>query len=319
MGKDDRLFVGVDLGGTNIQAGVVDADGTILGRSKTKTRPENGAEAVVGRIAKTIDEAIVEAKRTRADIAGVGIGAPGVIDFDHSVVVTAVNLRWNNFPLAKVLKAQIDLPVLLDNDVNVCTWGECCAGAAKKFHDVLGIFVGTGIGGGLVFGDKLYRGHFGSAGEIGHTILHADAGLGRRTLENRASRTAIVNLLVELIRANHASMIDKLVDGKLEDVRSKVLAKAVESKDELACEVVARAAHEVGVAAANAVTLLSLPCVVIGGGLTEALGSAYVDLVRIAFRKYVFPSELRACEIVQSKLGDDAGLVGAAFLARQPS
>lgn len=313
---DRKPFVGVDLGGTGIKVGIVDRDGAILVTEKTKTKADEGSDAIVKRIVKTVREAMEEAGLGPRDIGGLGIGAPGTIDFDKGVVVNATNLRWNKFPLGKLLGDELKMPVVVDNDVNVGTWGEYIQGAGKGHEDLLGVFVGTGIGGGVVLNGKLYRGHFATAGEIGHTILLADAPRGRRSLENLASRTAIVNLLAQLVAANHKSRLTQISGGDVASVRSKGLAQAVEQDDDLAIEVLRQAAHYVGVAIANYVTVMSLPCVVVGGGLTEALGKRWVEWVRESFEAYVFPPELRACKIVAGKLGDDAGVLGAAALAR---
>jgi glucokinase len=317
MGKsDDRIFVGVDLGGTNVSAGACDAKNNVIAKERKKTKAEEGGSAVIERIVKTIQEALAKAGLKLTDIGGVGIGAPGAVDINKGTVINAVNLRWTDFPLAAALKDKLKVPVTVDNDVNVGTWGEHVAGAAKGYDDVLGVFVGTGIGGGLVLGGKLYHGHFFTAGEIGHTILFSDAPLGLRTLENRASRTNMVNLLKQLIMANHESSVSKLVDGNLEEIRSSVLAKAVKDGDKLTVEVVKQAAKYVGIAIANTLTMLSLPCAVVGGGAMEALGDTYLKWIRQSFEEHVFPEKLRSAKILQSSLGDDAGVVGAAHLAR---
>jgi len=315
MAETRHLVVGVDLGGTNIQAGIVNERHKILGRAKSKTNADAGSKAVIDRIVKTIHEAIEDAKVTPEQIIGVGIGAPGTVDSKKGIVRLAVNLRWNDYPLASELKKKLKLPVTLDNDVNVGTWGEFVAGAAKGQKELLGVFVGTGIGGGLVLRGELYDGFFGTAGEIGHVILHADGSLGRRTLENCASRTNIARQLSDLIRANHPSSLARPNEATPENIRSKALAQAVQKKDPLTIEVVRQAAKYTGIAIANAVTVLSLPCVVVGGGLVEALGETYVKWVRETFNQYVFPPSLSQCKIVASKLGDDAGVVGAADLA----
>lgn len=317
MPTQSRYMVGVDLGGTNIQAGVISADHEVVGRAKNKTRANEGSQVVIDRLAETIDEAIKESGVHRDRIGGVCVGAPGVVDVDKGMVRTAVNLRWNHFPLATKLQGKVKLSVTLDNDVNVGTWGEYVAGAARGQSELLGVFIGTGIGGGLILRGELYNGHFGTAGEIGHVILHADGTLGRRTLENCASRTSIVRLLEDLIRSNHASSLAKPGDVSLGKVRSKAIAQALHDKDPLTTEVVKQAAAYTGIAIANTVTLLGLPCVVVGGGLVEAAGKPYVDWVRETFKAHAFPEALRKCEIVASKLGDDAGVIGAADLARR--
>ncbi|MAX26668.1 MAG: ROK family protein [Phycisphaeraceae bacterium] len=315
MAKDNKFLIGVDLGGTNIQAGIVTVDGKVIAKAKKKTKAEGGTAKVIDRVCETCCDAMEEAGLSLKDILALGIGAPGAVDSKAGIVIEAVNLRWNNYPLAKTLKNKLNIPVVVDNDVNVGAWGEYQVGAGKKQDNMLAVFIGTGIGGGLILNGDLYQGTYGTAGEIGHVVLRSDAPLGRRTLENLASRTAIVNLITNLIKANHPSIVTDLCDGDLTRIRSKVLKQAVAEKDELVCRVVKDACHYVGVAVAGMVTMLSLPCVVLGGGLTEAMGKEVVEWTRKSFEDTVFPSKLKSCKIVEAQLADDAGLVGAALLA----
>ena len=317
MPKRDKAYIGIDLGGTNIQAGVLDADDKLIVSDRLKTKADGGEDTVVKRIAKVTLQVLEKAGVNPEDIGGLGIGAPGAINHKKGIVLNAVNLRWTDFPLAKVLEKELSLPVVVDNDVNVGTWGEYKAGAGKGYEDLMGIFVGTGIGGGFVLNGSLYHGAMMTAGEVGHTVLRADAPLGQRTLENLASRTNIVNQLSQLISANHTSVITELTGGDLGKVRSKILAEAYNQKDDLTVRVIGQAAHYLGVAIANAVTLLSLPCIVVGGGVTEALQNDWIMLIREVYGEYVFPPGHSKCKIVASQLGDDAGIIGAALLAKQ--
>ena len=309
-------YLGIDLGGTNIQCALVEG-GKVIERAGTKTKAEEGAEIVLKRIVKLADKVLDAASVKKKDVGGLGIGAPGAVDITTGVVLKAVNLGWDNYPLAKELGDAAGLPVAVDNDVNVGAWGEFKEGAGKKHTDLFAIFVGTGIGGGLVLNGNLYHGPLLTAGEIGHTLISADAGVGRRTVEDLASRGNMVRLIVHLIESGHPSIIPELVGGDLTKVRSKILAQALSQKDPLTVEVVQRAAYYVGVTIANVVTLLSLPCVVVGGGATEAMGKTWMHQVRGAFLQHVFPEELRECEVVASALEDDAGTIGAALLAEQ--
>ena len=317
MAKSGKAYVGIDLGGTNIQAGLLDGDGKLVQTAKTKTKPETGSDAVVKRIADLTSDLLDKAKVKLNDVGGVGIGAPGAVNHKQGVVITAVNLCWNDYPLAKALKKAVGLPLVVDNDVNVGAWGEYKAGAGRGHDDMMAVFVGTGIGGGFVLNGELYHGALMTAGEIGHTIIRGDAPLGQRTLENLASRANIVNQLQQLVQSNHESLVAELTEGDFGRVKSKVLAEAFVKKDELTQQVIGQAAHYLGVAIANTVTLLSLPCVVVGGGLTEALQNDWIELIRDVYEKYVFPSELKVCKILASELGDDAGIIGAALLAKQ--
>lgn len=313
-----KSAIGVDVGGTNITAGIIDKKNKVVARNKIDTEADGGPKHVIQRICQCIDELIDKADVSRDDLCGIGLGIPGAVDVDKGTVLNAVNLCWRNLTLNDEVSKAIKLPVTLDNDVNVGTWGEYLLGAGKKHDSVLGVFVGTGIGGGLVLDGQLYHGTFGTAGEIGQTIINAHAAFGSRTLEEWASRTAIVNRLHRMIDANHQSEIRELAGKKWPRIRSKVLAKAFDANDPLTERIIVEAAGALGLAIASMVTMLSLECVVVGGGLTEALSDRWIDLIRKSFEDAVFPGELKdRVKVVASKLDDDAGLIGAALLARQ--
>jgi len=309
--------IGIDVGGTNITAGLVNEKNKVVGRHKIDTEADKGESHVIERIASCIHELLDDAKIKLADVAGVGLGIPGAVDPKTGVVLEAVNLRWKDMAVAEHLADHVDLPITVDNDVNVGTWGEFEAGAGKGAKGLLGIFVGTGIGGGIVLNGELYTGVYGTAGEIGHMIVNAGAPFGMRTFERLASRTSVVNRLIALVTANEPSNIKDLAGSKWPRIRSKTLRKALASDDPLTLRVLQDAAKVVGHTAASCVTLLSLDCVVIGGGLTEALDDRWIKWVREAFDDVVFPDICKQCKVVESKLGDDAGLLGAALLARK--
>lgn len=312
---DGRPTIGVDLGGTNITSGLIEADQGVVGRYKIDTEADGGFNHVVDRLAECVAALLDEAGLSVKDIAAVGVGVPGAIDAKTRVVLEAVNLGWNDVDLVPALSQKLNTPVTIDNDVNVGTWGAYKQGVGAGSQSLLGVFVGTGIGGGYVFDGELYRGAFGTAGEIGHTIVNPFAPFGSQTLEQLASRKMIVNKLVTMIGANHPSVLPQLAGEKWPNVRSKPLAKALAEDDELVMTVLRDAAHAIGVAVANSVTLLSLDCVVIGGGLTEALDERWMSWIRSSFEQVVFPARCRDCKIAASELGDDAGLIGAALLA----
>jgi glucokinase len=293
---DSKLVVGIDLGGTNMQIGVVDRDRRVIGHGKKKTKPEEGRDAILSRIAEGIEDACADAKVKPSDLAGVGIGAPGAIDHATGTVLEAVNLRWNDVPLADLLSKRVGKPVFVDNDVNVAVYGEYKLGAGENARDLLGVWIGTGIGGGLILNGQLYQGSFMTAGEIGHTVLFPGNPPGTRSLEQNCSRTNIVDRILKLIRSNHKSIVPSLVDGDLSQVKSKTIAKAYQMGDELTVEVVDNAAELLGVSIAGVVTLLSLGRVVLGGGLTEALGDALVDKVKKSVAHPRVPGKMPARE-----------------------
>ena len=220
MAKDnsDKPVVGMDLGGTKILAGVVDANGKILGQAKRATKPEAGTEAVVERMVKIVREALAAADLKPADIAAVCSCAPGTIDAERGVVRFAPNLHnWENVPLAKMLSTALGLPAFIENDVNLGTLGEHALGAGQGVGNVIGIFVGTGIGGGLILNGKLWGGWRGGAGEVGHTVVLAEGPLcgcgSRGCVEALASRTAIERDIWAGIKAGRRAWSQRLCNG----------------------------------------------------------------------------------------------------------
>lgn len=308
------LAAGVDLGGTNIQVGIMRSDARIVGRCKIKTDAEAGYEAVVGRVMRAVREACESAGVQTTDLACIGVGTPGPVDPSTGTVLEAVNLRWDNAPLRATLSERSGLPVTVDNDVNAAAFGEWRHGAGRGATDLLAVWVGTGVGGGLVLRGQPFTGHFHTAGEIGHMILMPGAAPGSRSIEHNCSRTAVSERIAQLIRANRKSSLAPIIrEGKR--LKSKALAEAYRAGDALVCEVINDSADRLGMAAGSIASLLSLQRVVIGGGLAEALGEPYVDRVRAATKREVFPSALKAIEVVPSELGDDAGIIGAGLLA----
>lgn len=311
-----KPIVGIDLGGTNMQIGVVDAEGAIVGRSRKKTQALEGRAKVIDRIVEGVNLACEHAGMTVKQLGGLGIGAPGAVDPHRGVVLEAVNLRWNDVALSSILQDRLGIPVVVDNDVNVAVYGEWKMGSGQGVTELLGVWVGTGVGGGLILRGTLYEGALFTAGEIGHTILFPGTPMGQRSLEQNCSRTAVADRLTKLIKSNHTS---KLAEAVLagEAIKSKLIADAYETGDALTRQVVDEVAYHLGIAIANCVTLLSLPRVVLGGGLTEAIGKPFVTEVKKSVKQYVFPDRCRQVDIVASELEDDAGLLGAALLARE--
>lgn len=318
------LVAGVDLGGTNMSVGIVDERGRIVGRSKRKTKAVEGKETVIARLVEAIDRACSEAGVTHAQLSAVGVGAPSAVDFEKGVMFSAGNLGWKNVPLRDILVKKLNRPVAVDNDVNVAAWGEHQLGAGRDRGDMFAVWVGTGIGGGLVLGGKLWRGPMSTAGEIGNSILFPITSPGRRTVEEHCSRTAMVRAMETLLGFYPNSMLREFVedrDGAApvdRAIGSSVIAECYAKGDALVRRVVDAAADMLGVAIANAVTLISVPTVVLGGGVTEAIGKPWVARVRDSFEQHVFPASLRRVDVVASTLNDDAGVLGAGMLAREP-
>ena len=313
----NALVIGIDLGGTNMQIGVVNARHRIIGRDHRKTKSADGLNAVIRRIVLGAHAACADAGIDFSQISALGIAAPGAIDIPHGVVLEAPNLKWRSVPLRQILQKALRCTVIVDNDVNGAVWGESQLGAGRGRGDVLGVWMGTGVGGGLVLNQKLYYGAFYTAGEVGQTVLFPEGRKGRRTVEDFCSRTGMSRTIQARIKHHPKSLLNELTEGTGRITGSKQLAKAYRKRDKLAVDVVHEAADLLGIAIANWITVLALDTVIIGGGVTEALGDPYLKRIASSFKKNVFPKRCQSCRLLMTKLKDDAGLLGAALLARQ--
>ncbi|MFN9976089.1 MAG: ROK family protein [Phycisphaerae bacterium] len=319
MAKNGKsgYYIGIDLGGTNMQVGVVSSDLKLLSQAKKKTKAEDGLDGVMNRIVEGIVEACSEAKVKLTDLEAIGLAAPGAVDPNEGVVLEAGNLRWTNVNAASILQKKTGVKTYLDNDVNAAVWGENKLGAGKNAKYLLGVWLGTGIGGGLILNGELYYGPMLTAGEIGHMISIPFNPPGERSLEHNCSRTSVVNRIIKLIKANRKSKLTEYVEGDLEKIKSKLVAKAYEEKDPLTIEVLDNAAELLGITLGGVVTLLSIDRIVLGGGLTEAMGPQWVSLVEQHTRRFSFPDRCKQVKVVASTLEDKAGLLGAAMIAME--
>jgi glucokinase len=318
----EPFVVGMDLGGTKILAAVVDQKGRIVGEAKSATRAEAGPEYVIRRMARAARKAAQQAGVDWSAIGSVGVGAPGPIDPASGMVYTPPNLPgWDKIALGPRLSEALGVPVYLENDVNLGTLGEHALGAGQGTNDMVGIFVGTGVGGGLILGGQLRSGFRNAAGELGHMIVLADGpvcGCGKRgCLESVASRTAIERDIRLGIAAGRKSMIPKLVREKGR-LTSGVLARALRKGDPLTVEVMGRAQWYLGLMTASIVNLIDPEMIVFGGGVIEALGKKFLAPIRVTARQYyIQQAGAEGVRIVAAELGDHAGVLGAAVLARQ--
>jgi glucokinase len=321
----DKPVVGVDLGGTKVLAGVVDREHKVLATAKRPTKGETGVAAVVERIAKTVRDAVREAGMEFSDVAGVCSAAPGALNPDDGIVRLAPNIEgWEDIPFAKLLSDQlIGVPVFIENDANLGALGELTLGAAQGVKNMVGIFVGTGIGGGIVLDGKIWRGSHMTAGEIGHVVVLAEGpvcGCGNRgCLESVASRTAIERDIRLGLKTGRESMVPELLkQSGRERITSGILAQAYEARDPLVYEVITRAQHYLGIFIGSTINYIDPDMIVVGGGVAEALGEAYVEPVRaVAYQYAMNRKDARNVKIVLAKLEDHAALLGAAVYARQ--
>lgn len=320
-----KILVGVDLGGTSLLAVATNSKGKIVGRKKRKTRAEEGASAVLDRIVKTVKNAVDEAGAKVDDVRAVGIGAPGPLNPKTGVILHAPNLgpTWNELPIAAHLSERLGCPVYLGNDVNMGAVGEHALGAGKGYNDVVSIFVGTGIGGGLILNGQLYRGVRYTAGELGHVVLMAGGplcGCGKHgCAEALASRTAMERDIRAQIDAGRQSLVPELLDKAGQTtMSSSIIASALDAGDDVVCEVMAQAEYYMGLLVANIVNTLDPEVVVLGGGITERLGERYIEPVReTAEQYYLNQQDKNRIHIVATELRGYAGVLGAAMMANR--
>ena len=290
------------------------------------TYAAQGADSVVERMSQMIEDVIsvtmAETGAVRSDFLGVGVGAPGPMDPEHGIVVVAPNLGWKMFPLRDRIQDAIGLPTTLDNDANCATLGEWWTGAAKGARNVIGVTIGTGIGGGIVIDGRLYHGASNVAGEIGHMTIDST---GRRCgcgnygcLEAYASGTAIAERAREALASETEGILMTMCDGKLERVTAQMVYKAANDGDPIAVDVVRETARFLGAGLGALLNVLNPEVVVLAGGVVNA-GEALFAPLKAEVRRRAFAPAVDACRIVPGMLGGSAGVVGAvaAFKAHQ--
>jgi glucokinase len=313
-------YLGVDLGGTKILAGVVSAAGEILSRAKRATPFRSRGATLTEALSEAIEEALESARISQEQLAAIGMGSPGPLDPERGIILRTPNIAVRNLPVGRLLSRRFGAPLVIDNDVHMAVFGELRAGAARGRQSVVGLWIGTGVGGAVVLDGRLVHGANGNAGELGHMILHgkkAAGGQGRGTLEWEASKTGIARRMrKEVARGQKTTLAKHLARGG-ERLHSGDLARACRSGDRLALKAVAHSARYVGIAVANLFDALAPELFVLGGGVVEALGQDYLSAVRQSANEFVFTTDLAPVRIAAAKLGDDAGLLGAALAARE--
>ncbi len=313
---------GVDLGGTSLLAVVADDRGKVLGEHGVATVRDQGPGKILDQIAEAVSTAAAAAKVGVKDLKGVGIGACGAVDPKSGVVRVAPNLGWIDVPVADKLSKKLGVPIFVENDVHVAVLGEHAYGAAVGAKLAVGIWVGTGIGGGIIANGKLFRGARGSAGEIGHMVVLADVphcSCGRRgCVEALASRTSMERDLRQAAKAGRKTKMLKRMEKKAKDrMTSSVIEWGLDEGDTLMKEIFHRAQHYLGLLTSNLVNTLDPEVVVIGGGLAERMGDRFVKPIRrVARSHFLNQHDLESVKIAPSTLGAYSGALGACVLAR---
>jgi glucokinase len=306
-------WLGVDLGGTKILSGLFDDNLKLLARSKNSTSADGGPAAVVGRIAQGVEAVLREAGVEPAQVRGMGMGVPGQIELGTTRVKFAPNLEWRDVDIQPLLPPNWTWPLLVENDVRMGTYGEYAYGAAKGARNVFGVFVGTGVGGGLILNGELYTGFNGNAGEIGHIIVHWRRGV---ELESIAGRGHMMKRAKEILDDAPKRVRKEWKHVDLKTVRSSQLADFYLKDDPVAVQLVDDAARALGAGIGSIVNFLSPEVIVIGGGVTGALGDTFIERIWEIARRYTLPGAADGIRCVPAALGDDAGIIGCAAFSK---
>lgn len=317
----EKHWVGVDLGGTKILAGIFGPDYECISRMKISTKADRGPAGVIERVVRCVKDALDECDLSLTDVGGVGIGAPGAIDAARGRVIFAPNLGWKDVALKGELERELGVPVCVENDCKLHTLGVYEVELESRPRDVIGVFLGTGIGAGIIIDGKPFRGFNGSAGEIGHMVIDVDGpvcGCGNRgCFEALASRRAIFRTIHAAVQQGQKTMLVEMLGKDLEDMRSGDLRKAVRRGDRFVAEVIDRSAHHTGIAVGNLINLFNPEVIVLGGGIIEQLEHEMMPIIEKVAREHALPGTDKGIQIVATRLGDDAGITGGAVLARR--
>ena len=317
--RKGRYYLGIDVGGTKILAGLFDRSINLLAKWKIKTKADRGGDVVIDRIARAARELVEDQGLRMADIRAIGLGVPGVVIKGR--VYNAYNLRWDEVSIQTILRRRLRVPVFVDNDCNLFTLGIHRVELKGKPDTMAGVFLGTGFGGGLIINGQLFRGHNFAAGEFGQITIDKNglktAHSFRGSLESLASRTGIVRALRKAVLEGEETMLQEELGPHLTGVRSRHLRIALAERDPLAKRIVKQAAEDTGIGVAAIISAIGPEYVMINGGVIEALHKAMLPVIRKTAAAHVLPGTMDGIKIEVSKLGDDGGIHGAAILASE--
>jgi len=308
----------LDIGGSKILGAVLNEKQEVVCRVKKKTKPELGREAVDNRIKEVVEELIATSGLPRSAIKAIGAGAPGVIDTASGTILYAPNLPWKDHRIGQAMQEAFGIPFVVGNDVNVGVLGEWRYGAAKGYSHVVGLFVGTGIGGGIIIDNKLFTGSRFAGAEVGHMIVNTEGPLcncGQRgCLEAYSSKIAITREIRAGISMGYRSELAEALREKDQAIKSSALKKAVSENDSLAVSALERAVYYLAAGAGNLINIFNPQVLVLGGGVLEALEDEVMALFNKFIPRFAWPAMLSFVTIKASQLKDDAILYGARAL-----
>lgn len=309
--------LGIDLGGTNIVAGVVDENYKIIAKGKVKTNCPRPAEEIADDMAKACFMACENAGISIKDVKACGVGSPGAINPITGIIATANNLGFKDVPLAKMLKERTGVDFYLENDANAAAYGEFLAGSGRGVNNCIAVTLGTGVGGGIIIDGKLFSGSNYAGGELGHTVIVVDGepcSCGRKGCwESYASATALIRQTKAAMEKNKDSIMWELADNNIDNVNGRIAFDGMRKGDKAACEVVATYEKYVAIGLANIINIFQPEKICIGGGISNEK-ETLVAPIRDFVSKEIYTTMGKPCEILPAELGNDAGIIGAAAL-----
>lgn len=312
--------VGIDLGGTNIKVGIVNESYEIIGRSNIKTNLPRPAEEIAASIAEGVRLACEDAKITISDVNSVGIGTPGAANRNTGIVLYSNNLGFNNTPLGKMLSDIIGKDVFVENDANAAAYGEVINGAGKGYDNVVVITLGTGVGGGIIIDGKIYTGFNFCGAELGHTVIEYNGrqcSCGRKgCFEAYASATALIKATKDAMLADKSTKMWEIADGKIENVDGKTAFDGMRAGDKTAISVVEEYINYLGCGLTNVINIFQPEMLLIGGGICKEGANLTAPLEKIIERDSYCIDPEKSPKLAIAKLGNDAGIIGAAHLFR---
>lgn len=313
-----NVIVGVDIGGTTVKIGLLSNSGQIIEKWEIPTKKSEQGTEVIDDIWSSVVGRLKEHSINLETVLGIGIGAPGFIDSENGYVFEAVNIGWKDFKLTDYMSSKSGLPVYIENDANIAVLGENWLGTGDQANDVIAVTLGTGVGGGIIASGKILNGVNGTAGEIGHITVDPDGyrcNCGRKgCLETIASATGIARQAIELANEKPTSQLYKVYQSK-QTITSKDVFELAASGDQDSIAIVNHTASVIGLVLANLAVTLNPSKILIGGGVSKA-GDAILQPIKKYFTKYALPRTSEACELRIAELGNDAGIVGAAYLVK---
>lgn len=309
------------MGGTKILASVLNSKKGIIARQKKPTNITSGTKIYVKDIAELINKVVSISKLKKENIVAVCLGVPGSVNPQTGIIGFAPNLGIKNYKMKAELEKLIPYPVLLENDVNLGALGVKNYGAGKKSINMLAVFVGTGIGGGVIINGKIHRGFNFVAGEIGHMLVQKNGpkcGCGKKgCFEALASRTAIVkNIIYDVKKLKKKSVLADLIKSN-QRIKSGALKNAIDKKDKVVTQRITEACEVIGDVLGSVCNLMNFDMIVLGGGVIEALGYFVMPIIKEEFHNHVFDAAEKGVKIVASKLGDDAAIYGGLALVEE--